>query len=677
MEPPLPQAAPPSDSSASSPRSRAGDAWDPNPNPVATGAGVGNYLGLPSKIRLMCSYGGHIVPRPHDKSLCYVGGDTRIVVVERHVTSLHALSTHLSKTLLHGRPFILKYQLPNEDLDSLITVSTDEDLDNMIDEHDRTVSNPALKPSRLRIFLFPLKPESSQSNIGAILDSSSEKSDDWFLNALNRGFSDTAQVNCLLGLQDGVAAIQANSADSGRDEKGAKQGQDVHSVPDSPMLETNSSFGSASSSPSIANLPSIRVRAEEGSCPKLGIEDQFSNMVVGAGSGGGLKQDDSFIVLSSLPPQPAVVAPTSGVPVSSGAGDYSSRVVSDDERSDRGIPLGFQKFGVAPPPTQQKSSGGLDLPSPDSVSSDSSLTNAIPRQRPVIYQDQVVQLASGANRVPSNTMEPFINILDPNTGVQLQQHIQDPGYLFQSQVDPRQQNPQHQQPTPQQQQQQQQQQLQQLPPFIQAGTHYISQHPAGPVPVTAYYSVYPPQQPHLQHPQLDQQYPLYYMPVNQAHAYNLSTQPPHPSSSDTAKTNPNLNPSVPARTQTPPNPTMVTQPTNYNLVRNVPGSKPEVAHGAVYRMTTSAASPLVQQQYAGYSPVHHPSQSIASASGGTPTFAYDFMSPAHSQQVYYTQHLGPTSAQYQTLAAAAVMPEASGQLQADAMKQQVRTLQGL
>ncbi|KAK4792203.1 hypothetical protein SAY86_022638 [Trapa natans] len=668
MEPPPPQTALPSDSAASSPRSRAGEAWDPNP----VAAGAGNRQGLPSKLRLMCSYGGHIVPRPHDKSLCYVGGDTRIVVVERHVTSLHALSAHLSKTLLHGRPFILKYQLPNEDLDSLITVSTDEDLENMIDEHDRTVSIPALKPSRLRIFLFPLKPESSQSNIGAILESSSAKSDDWFLNALNRGFSDPAQINCLLGLDDDMAATtQANSTDSGRDEKGVKQGQDIHSVPDSPMLETTSSFGSASSSPSIVNLPSIRVRAEEGSGPKLGIEDQFSNMVVGAGSGRGVKQNEEFIVISSTPPQPAVIAPTSGVPVSSGVGaDYSNRVVSDDERSDRGIPLGFQKLGVAPPQSQKKSSGGLDLPSLEPVTSESSLTNGISLQRPVIYQDQVVQLASVANRVPSNTLEPFINILDPNTAVQLQKHIQDPGYLFQPQVDPRQQNLQHQPPTPQQQQQQ-------ASPFIQAAPHYISPHPAGPVPVTTYYSVYQPQQSHLHHhPQFDQQYPLYYMPINQSQAYNLSAQAPHPSSSDTAKTNPNLNSAVPGRSRTPPNPTINTQPASYNLIRNVPGSKPEVAHGAVYRMATSAASPLVQQQYVGYSQVQHPSQSIPPPSGGTATFAYDFTSPAHSQQIYYTQHLGPAPSQYQT-PAATVMPEAPGQLQADAMKQQIRTSQGL
>lgn len=373
MEPPPPQAPPPlrpSDSAASSPSSRGAETWDPS------SAATGEQPGLASKLRLMCSYGGHIVPRPHDKSLCYVGGETRMVVVDRHVTSLTALSAHLSKSLLLGRPFTLKYQLPNEDLDSLITVSTDEDLENMIDEHDRTVSNPALKPSRLRLFLFPHKPESSQSNAGPILDSSSLKSEDWFLNALNREFSDSAPVNCLLGLDDDVVAIQGSSADSGRDEKGTKQGQDIHSVPDSPMLETSSSFGSTSSSPSIANLPSIRVRAEEGGGPKLGIEDQFANMVMGAGMG--LKQDESFIVLSSPPPQPPVPISATGVTVSSAAGDYMNRAFSDDERSDHGIPIGFLKLGVAPPQSQQKSSGGLDFPSPDSVSRYLILSNKSP-----------------------------------------------------------------------------------------------------------------------------------------------------------------------------------------------------------------------------------------------------------------------------------------------------------
>ena len=331
--PPPPQPPPPSataatptiypDSVESSPRSRNTDSnfFDDPPLPLS------------SKLRLMCSYGGHIVPRPHDKSLCYVGGDTRIVVVDRHST-LSSLSSRLSNTLLNARPFILKYQLPSEDLDSLISVTTDEDLENMIDEYDRTNSNNGPKPSRLRLFLFPLKPESSQS-IGPILENSA-KSEDWFLNALNgaaaaaaagllnRGFSDSASVNCLLGLDyndssDGLNNESNSNNNSnadlvvgggGRDGEGSNKGvvkQDVHSVPDSPMLETTSSFGSTSSSPSLANLPPIRVHMEDGGGVRdqkvVGIEDQLAQMTVGGGRVG-QRQDKGFAALSSSPSMP-------------------------------------------------------------------------------------------------------------------------------------------------------------------------------------------------------------------------------------------------------------------------------------------------------------------------------------------------------------------------------------
>ncbi|CAL9075603.1 unnamed protein product [Musa textilis] len=281
------------DSVESSPRSRGGDSWD---EPAFPSAAAG-------RLRLMCSYGGRIVPRPTDKSLCYLGGETRIVVVDRH-SSLPDLSAKLSRNLLGGRPFSLKYQLPNEDLDSLISVATDEDLDNMIEEYDRILtaaagaSGGSNRSSRLRLFLFPSKSESSPtSSIGSLLDDS--KSETWFVDALNsamggmgidglpRGLSsDSASVNCLLGLEDdssvhshGGSAIASSGVVRGGahselperlvlprpDSSGklARHSQDVHSVPDSPMLDTTSSFGSASSVPSLSNLPPIRVRPDD------------------------------------------------------------------------------------------------------------------------------------------------------------------------------------------------------------------------------------------------------------------------------------------------------------------------------------------------------------------------------------------------------------------------------
>ncbi|KAE8659742.1 putative cyclin-D6-1-like [Hibiscus syriacus] len=66
-----------------------------------------------TRVRFMCSFGGKILPRPHDNQLCYVGGDTRIVAVHRS-TPLSALLTKLSK--LSGNQINREQQLLHEDV---------------------------------------------------------------------------------------------------------------------------------------------------------------------------------------------------------------------------------------------------------------------------------------------------------------------------------------------------------------------------------------------------------------------------------------------------------------------------------------------------------------------------------------------------------------------------------
>lgn len=138
---------------------------------------------LQPRVRFMCSFGGKIVPRPHDNQLRYVGGDTRIVAVHRHTTFLHLLSK-LSK--LSGTTDIsVKYQLPNEDLDALITVTGDEDVENMMEEFDRL--GLGQKSARLRLFLFPNDGSDSRaSSINSLLDGSIKR-ENWFVDALNGG----------------------------------------------------------------------------------------------------------------------------------------------------------------------------------------------------------------------------------------------------------------------------------------------------------------------------------------------------------------------------------------------------------------------------------------------------------------------------------------------------------
>eukprot|EP00250_Pteridium_aquilinum_P019243 c24360_g2_i1 orf=300-3977(+) len=104
------------------------------------------------RVKLMCSYGGKILPRPSDRKLRYVGGETRMVSVPRHIR-FEALLQKMTE--IYGPDLTVKYQLPDEDLDALVSVLSDEDLENMMDECDRL---DALEgASRLRVFVFSSK----------------------------------------------------------------------------------------------------------------------------------------------------------------------------------------------------------------------------------------------------------------------------------------------------------------------------------------------------------------------------------------------------------------------------------------------------------------------------------------------------------------------------------------
>ncbi|KAI3795178.1 hypothetical protein L1987_37827 [Smallanthus sonchifolius] len=416
----------------------------------------------PPKLRMMCSYGGHIIPRPRDNSLCYMGGETRIVVADRH-TSLADLCSRLSTTLLNGRHFTLKYQLPTEDLDSLVSVSTDEDLDNMVEEYDRlNSSNSSSKPSRLRLFLFVSKPETAAS-MGSLLDDA--KSETWFVDALNgagllpRGLSDSAPIDNLLEHKDNYMELEI---------------QHRHlNLPDSPLVETTSSFGSTSSSPSMSNLPHIKVKVDHMN-QMAGLDEQLSQLNV------------------SVPPQPVPVP----VPDSEPTGGM------------RKPPLPLQpvqrKFGhdAYSLPSPDSKHG---LHSPDSIASDSSIAWANCQTKNTFTQDPNAQ---------SNRENPTQPAIHPNATINYQTPIQQ--IPDSSDTQP---------PLTQDQQKQQQ--------FYQARPHFI-QHQQ-PQPVSSYYPVYapPPQIDNQQYPlyflPVTQNHP-YGMPLqsNATDASSAATPPLYP-----------------------------------------------------------------------------------------------------------------------------------------------------
>ncbi|KAJ0085692.1 hypothetical protein Patl1_08713 [Pistacia atlantica] len=179
------------DSGDSSPHSREIDcenqSWDEPPSN--------------SKVKFMCSYGGKIQPRQHDNQLAYVGGETKILAVERNI-KFNVIMNKLS-ALYGDENICFKYQLPGEDLDALISVTNDEDLDHMMLEYDRLV-RASPKPARLRLFLFPLNPK-----ISSVFGASETKSErQWFVDALN-----SVQIQHLDGSSPPVAAVSATNPD--------------------------------------------------------------------------------------------------------------------------------------------------------------------------------------------------------------------------------------------------------------------------------------------------------------------------------------------------------------------------------------------------------------------------------------------------------------------------------
>ncbi|XP_016509226.2 uncharacterized protein LOC107826724 [Nicotiana tabacum] len=569
-----------------------------------------------AKLRLMCSYGGHIIPRPHDKSLCYIGGDTRIVVVDR-LSSLSDVHARLSHTLLNGNKFTFKYQLPNEDLDSLVSVTTDEDLQHMIEAYDRAMLvSPNLKPSRLRLFLFLEKIETVAS-MGCLLDDA--KSETWFVDAFNnagfisRGLSDSAVVDNLLERHnipenDSFADLATNAI------------QEVHStMPDSPLVNTTSSFESTVSSQSIGNLLPVAVKVEDNHMKAtfqdqiLGLYERFSHINVASNE---QKLDDGYNHLHAAvaPALPTVIG---GADAMLSAGFVKSAAANDDEKTDHGAPTRLRKLLLRSLSIQKKNGdgyslpspdskcAGYNLPSPDSVASDSSIASATSLAKHTIYQE--ASPATGVeNSLPLAVTDSRNKSSDTNSQSQMQQ-VQESVVIQASQ-----------------------QNLYQQPHFISPGAHYIQHTATGSITIPPYCPMYvtPSQQP--LHQQMDRQYQLYLIPVPQ-----------------------------------------MTMQSNI-ADATVTSSKPEMAAND-YRTATPATPRFLQvptsqfqQQYCGFPQFSPPSQPLAAVSTANANLSYEYSHPTHDQ-VYYAQHSAPPfPSQYQTMTPTAVLfSQASPQLAAE------------
>ncbi|EEF51930.1 uncharacterized protein LOC8278294 [Ricinus communis] len=102
-----------------------------------------------STLKFLCSYGGKIVPRSIDGSLRYVGGLTRVLAVDRSI-SFAELMVKLGEFC--GYSVELRCQLPNGDLETLISIKSEEELRFLIEEYNRNC-----RGSKIRAVLTPPK----------------------------------------------------------------------------------------------------------------------------------------------------------------------------------------------------------------------------------------------------------------------------------------------------------------------------------------------------------------------------------------------------------------------------------------------------------------------------------------------------------------------------------------
>ncbi|KAL0921438.1 hypothetical protein M5K25_008507 [Dendrobium thyrsiflorum] len=104
------------------------------------------------KVRIRCRFGGKLMPLLSDGTLHYVGGQTYITDFRRD-TTLQELYYRMED--IYGGPAVIRYKLSDQNLDTLVSIVSTEDLDNMLDEYDCLLEAPEGRYTRLEVFLFP------------------------------------------------------------------------------------------------------------------------------------------------------------------------------------------------------------------------------------------------------------------------------------------------------------------------------------------------------------------------------------------------------------------------------------------------------------------------------------------------------------------------------------------
>ncbi|PIA45650.1 hypothetical protein AQUCO_01600105v1 [Aquilegia coerulea] len=205
---------------------------------------------LVKKVKFLCSFGGKIIPRPSDGVLRYVGGQTRIISVRRDIC-FHDLVHKMVD--VYGKPVVIKYQLPDEELDALVSVLCTEDLENMMEEYEKLVENSSDGSAKLRVFLFSASELDSSGLVQCsdILDSGQR-----YIDAVN-GITDGNCGRITRKVSIGSETSTQNSEGTIGGSEGVDNSSSFHgdgSTLSSPYLLSSPRLGTSSSSDIPTNV---------------------------------------------------------------------------------------------------------------------------------------------------------------------------------------------------------------------------------------------------------------------------------------------------------------------------------------------------------------------------------------------------------------------------------------
>ncbi|XP_073296634.1 uncharacterized protein [Primulina huaijiensis] len=175
------------------------------------------------KVKFLCSFGGKILPRPSDGTLRYVGGQTRIFSIRRGAS----IGELVQKVIdICGQNAVIKYQLPGEELDALVSVSGPDDLENMMDEYEKLIERSSDGSSKLRIFLFsPSELESPVPiHIGDLQDGGQKYVE--AVNGITDGMSVAGQIARKASIESAASAQNSDlSVTEGAESSSPAQGE--------------------------------------------------------------------------------------------------------------------------------------------------------------------------------------------------------------------------------------------------------------------------------------------------------------------------------------------------------------------------------------------------------------------------------------------------------------------